>query len=580
MARFSPDVPIEMERIVGKALSKNREERYQTVKDMVIDLKRLKRGLDIEEEIKDEPERELTRELLSSGPATRVSRAQRKLSTRETTISTTASSAEYIVNGIKQHKTATLLAIGALVLGIAAYFYFTSTRAIDSIAVLPFSDVNSEPGAEPLGDDITEQLIYGLSKLSPHLRVVPFNEVIRYKGRSAQDIGRELNVITVLMGRVTKSGDTITISAELVDLRDNRILWGAKPTTKYSDISLGLQNMVSSISDSLGLKLSPEGEKRREAESLYTRGRNAWNKRTSENIKEAITYFDKALNVDPSFAPAYAGLADSYNMLATYGASAPAEAFPRARNSAERALAIDPNSAEAHAALGYTKFRGDWDWAGAEKEFKEAIRLNEKNAPAHQWYASYLAAMRRFDEALAETTRTQELDKTSLIINSHFGLIYYFYGRYDDAIKSCQKTIELDPTFFVARRYLGLSYAQKAMYKEAVEAYEVAIAGSKGSPLMRAEYASVLALKGETDKALDELNKLKEIIAKKERYISAYHIATIYVALKDRDGAFEWLEKGFQERADWMVYLKVDPRFNSIRSDPRFSDLLKRMKLS
>jgi serine/threonine-protein kinase len=579
MARFSQDVPIEIERIVGKALSKNRDERYQTIKDMLIDLKRLRRGLEIEAERDDEPELELTRQLLSSGGSggRRASHEQQRVATEELTISRTTSSAEYIVRGIRQHKKIALIVAGAIIAAIAAFYYYSATRPINSIAVLPFVDVNSEPGAGSLGDEITEQLIYSLSKLSPNLRVVPFNDVLRFKGRLAQEVGRELGVRAVLSGRVTKSGDNVTISAELVDLRDNRVLWGDKSATKFSDFALASQNIVASVSNSIGLKLSAEDEKKRVAESLYMKGRNAWNKRSPDDINMAAGYFSEALKLDQNYAPAYAGQADCYNMLATYGANAPAEAFPKARKAAEAALAIDNNLAEAHAALAYAKFRGDWNWPEAELEFKEAIRLNPNYASAHQWYASYLAAMGRFDEAIAETRRTQELDKTSLIINSHFGLIYFFSGHFDDAIEACQKTTKLDPKFFVARRYLGLAYAQKAMYKDALEQYEKALELSKNLPLIRVERASVLALSGDAGKAQSELKELQEIA--KQRYISSYHVATVYVALKDRDRAFEWLEKAFAERADWMVFLNVDPRFKSLRSDSRFTDLLRRMNL-
>ncbi len=587
MARFSQDVPVEMERIVGKALSKNREERYQTVKDMLIDLKRLRRGLELEAETNDEPEQELSRQLLSSsnnsGGVVRASSGHHNSQTKELAIpattvpSTTASNAEYIVKGIKQHKKVAFITVGVIVAALAAFYYYSVTRPIDSIAVLPFTAASSEPGAENLGDDITEQLIYSLSKLSLSLRVAPFNDVLRFRGQPAQEMGRQLNVRAVLSGRVTKSGDNLTISTELVDVKDNRLLWGERTVTKFSDITLGVQNIVASVSDKIGLKLSAEGAKRREAESLYMRGRNAWNKRTADAIQEASGYFSEALKLDPSYAPAHAGLADSYNMLATYGASAPTEAFPKAIKEAETALGLDNNLAEAHAALAYAKFRGEWNWRQAEDEFKEAIRLNPNYASAHQWYANYLAAMGRFPEAIEETSRTLELDKTSLIISSHFGLMYFFAGRFDDSIAACRKTIELDPNFYVARRYLGLAYAQKGMYKESLEQYEKALGLSKNSPLMKVERASVLALSGDVDKAQSELKELQEIA--KGRYISAYHIATIYVALKDRDRAFEWLEKAFTERADYMVFLNVDPRFKSLRSDSRFTDLLRRMNL-
>jgi serine/threonine protein kinase/Tfp pilus assembly protein PilF len=597
IARFSQDVPIEIERIVGKALSKDREERYQSIQDMLIDLKRLRRSLEFEEETSDEQEQHLLRQLLGSSTgglrtsqggvsSGRLSREQPTVRTEEVTISPTqqtqqsvpqTSSAEYIVKGIKQHKKIAFLIIGVAVLALAGFLYYRATRSIDSIAVLPFSDASSEPGASNLGEDITEQIIYSLSKLSPSLRVVPFNDVLRLKGQPAQEAGRQLNVRAVLTGRVARNGDNVTISTELVDLSDNRVIWGDRSVTKFSDITLGVQNIVASVSNSIGLKLSAEDEKRRRAESFYMRGRNAWNKRTADAIKEASGYFSEALKLDPNYAPARAGLADSYNMLATYGASAPTEAFPKAITEAETALRLDSNLAEAHAALAYAKFRGEWNWPKAEEEFKEAIRLNPNYASAHQWYANLLAAVGRFDEAISETRRTQELDKTSLIINSHFGLIYFFGGRFDEAIQSCQKTIELDPNFYVARRYLGLAYAQKGLYKESLQQYEKAMELSKNSPLMKVERASVFALSGDVERARAELKELQEI--SKQRYISAYHIATIYAALRERDSAFEWLEKAFQERADWMVFLNVDPRFKSLRSDPRFTNLLQRMKL-
>ncbi|MFS8085822.1 MAG: tetratricopeptide repeat protein, partial [Acidobacteriota bacterium] len=255
----------------------------------------------------------------------------------------------------------------------------------------------------------------------------------------------------------------------------------------------------------------------------------------------------------------------------------PREAFPKAHDAAIKALAIDNKLAEAHAALAYTTFRGDWNWAEAEKEFKEAINLDDSYASAHQWYANYLAAQGRFDEAIKETRRTQEIDKTSLIINAHFGIVDYLAHRFDDAIRECKKTVELDPSFFVARRYLGLSYAQKGMYKEAIDEFEKAISASGSSSLMKAEYASTLALAGEVKKAQAELQIL--IALSSQKYVSAYHIAAIYVGLKDNDLAFEWLERAYQDRADWMAFLKVDPRFDRLHSDARFVDLQRRMNL-
>ena len=261
-------------------------------------------------------------------------------------------------------------------------------------------------------------------------------------------------------------------------------------------------------------------------------------------------------------------------MLVIYGASSPSEAFPKAREAATKSLEIDDTLAEGHAAMALIKYRGDWDAAEAEREFKKAIQLKPNYAPAHQWYSTFLAAAGRFDEALEESRRTEEIDNT-LIIKAHFAYVSYFAHRFDDAIAQCRKLIELDPDFFVARRYLGLSLEQKGMYKEAVEEFRKAIETSKGSPLMRVEYAHALALAGNTSKAQAELDDLKEL--SKQRYISPYHLAVIYVSLKDQDRAFELLEKAYKERADWMVFLNVDPRFDSLHSDPRFANLRRRI---
>jgi TolB-like protein/Tfp pilus assembly protein PilF len=459
------------------------------------------------------------------------------------------------------------------VIGVTYYMF---TRPIDSIAVLPFN--TTDPLLDQLGDDITDHVISDLAKL-PGLRVMSFNSVQRYKAQHGdpQTLGREMNVRAVVLGRIFKRDNTIIVSAELIDTRDGRQIWSVQRPVKFSDFTLVPDEIVAAVSDKIGLKLSTDEKKKKDAESLYTKGRNAWNKRTTDGINEALRDFDQALELYPNYAQAYAGRADCYNMLATYGGKPPKEAFPLARTAAFKAIALDNNLAEAHAALAYTTFRGDWNWPEAEKEFKEAIRLNDTYPSAHQWYANYLVGQRRFDEAIKETQRTQELDKTSLIIHAHLALVYFFAHRYDDAIGECRKTIELDPSFFVARRYLGLAYTQKGMYKEAIAEFEKAIVASNSSPLIRSEYARALALSGATEKAQQELNDLIEL--SKQKYISPYQIAATYVSLKDNDHAFEWLQKAFQERADWMVFLNVDPRFDSLHPDPRYVALQRDLNL-
>ncbi|HXM33814.1 MAG TPA: FlgO family outer membrane protein, partial [Pyrinomonadaceae bacterium] len=585
LARYAPEVPPELERIVAKSLSKNREDRYQTLKDMLIDLRRLKQQYELEAQLIDLPDEDLAEHISSRQHLATVANVGVSMSTgkvraitQQVTLQHHPSSAEYIVAGIKQYKKIALIIVSVALVASAALWYYVATRPINSIAVLPFMSINPDPGTEELGDEIAEHIINDLSQ-SPGLRVISFSAVQQYKGQHVdlQAIARELNVRAILVGRVSKRDSALTVSAELIDTRDKTQLWGMNRAVRFSDFLLVPDEIVAGVANKIGPSLSVEGKKKRDAETLYIKGRNAWNKRTTDSINEATRNFSEALELYPNYALAYAGLADCYNMLATYGAKPPKEAFPKAHDAAIKALAIDNNLAEGHAALAYTTFRGDWNLPEAEKEFKQAIRLNDNYASAHQWYANYLAAQGRFDEAIQETRRTQEIDKTSLIINAHFGLMNYFAHRFDQSIAECNKTVALDPTFYVARRYLGLSYAQKGMYKEALEEFEKAIAGSSGSPLMRAEYASTLALSGDTKKAQTELDGL--IALSKQKYISAYHIATVYAGLKDKDHAFEWLEKGLQERADWMVFLNVDPRFDSLHSDPRFKDLQQRMNL-
>ncbi|MGZ8845607.1 MAG: nSTAND1 domain-containing NTPase [Pyrinomonadaceae bacterium] len=326
------------------------------------------------------------------------------------------------------------------------------------------------------------------------------------------------------------------------------------------------------------IKASAEEKKSREAATTYyINGRNAWNRRTTDGFNEAIENFNQALKLDPKYALAYVGLADTYNLLAASGAQSPRESFAKARDASIKALSIDNDLGEAHASLAYTAFRGDWNWAESEREFKQAISINYNYASAHQWYALYLTAQGRFDEAINEARRSQELDRTSPIINSQFGLVYYLAHRFDDAIVEVKKAIELDPNALAGRGYLGLSYAQKRMYKEAIAEFEKVIA-AVNSPTTRIDYASTLALSGDRNRAQAELNSLMEL--SKQKYVSAYLLATVYVGLKDKDRAFEGLNIAFQERAEWMVFLKVDPRFDSLHSDPRFTELLRRMNLT
>lgn len=486
-------------------------------------------------------------------------------------------------DALRAHKPALLFAAAAIVL--VAIVYFTGlgwagnaeAKPIESIAVLPFVDYTSDTDAEFLTEKISESVINSLSKL-PRLRVVPRSVVAHYKGKDIdpRKVGRELNVRAVVTGQVRRHGDMITIQADLIDLENVAQIWGQHYDRKLSDFLIVQDDISRNIFENLRLKLNVEEKKRLEAYGLYLKGRNAWNKRTEDGLRQGIEYFQRAINTDPTYAPAYSGLADCYNMLVVYGVQQPKEGFPKAKEAAIKALEIDESLAEAHTSLAFINFRWDWDRVEAEREFLLAIRHQPSYPPAHQWYSSYLVALERFDEAIAEAKRTQELEPFSLIARSHLGWILYLAGQNDQAIEQCTKILDLDPNFFPALRYRGLAYAEKKMYREAIGDFQKGVKLS-GSPLMLALLGQAYAASGQKDEAqkvLEDLGALQD-----KRYVSPYTVAGIYAGLGDRDQSFKWLEKAFEERDIWLMNLKVDPVFSRLRSDRRFPDLLLRTGL-
>jgi len=475
----------------------------------------------------------------------------------------------------------TLAAVLATVVGIA---YLggrdkagASTTAIQSIAVLPFVDDSPDADAEFLDDEIAESLVNSLTKL-PKLRVVPRSVMVNYKGRNVdpRKVGEELNVRAVVTGRVHRHGDTISIQADLIDLDSVSQIWGQHYDRRLSDILLVQEEISRDIFENLRLKLNVEEQKQLEAYRLYLKGRNAWNKRTPEGLQQGIDYFQQAINTDPNYAAAYAGLADCYNMQVIYGVDQPKEGFPKAKEAAIKALEMDETLAEAHTSLAFIKFRWDRDRVEAEREFQLAIKYKPTYAPAHQWYSSYLVALERFDEAVAEARRTQELEPLSFIASSHLGWILYLSGRNDEAIATCTKILNLDPNSFPARRYLGLAYEQKGMYPQAVEEFQKGVKLS-GSPLMLALLGHAYAASGKTAEARQVLTDLHDL--EKRRYVSPYTVAAIHTGLGEKDQAFKWLERAYEERDVWLMNLKVDPVFAKLRADKRFQDLLTRAGL-
>jgi serine/threonine-protein kinase len=454
---------------------------------------------------------------------------------------------------------------------------------IDSLAVLPFTNASKDPNAEYLSDGLTESLINSFSQL-PQLRVLPPTTVFAYKGKDPLKAGRELGVRAVLTGRVLQQVNSLVVQAELTDVKRGSQMWGKRFQEKFSDAFTVQEGIAREISQSLRLKLTGEEEKRlarrytenAEAYDLYLKGRYYWNKRTEESIQKSIEFFDRAIERDPNYALAYAGLADSYVALAFYGTRPPREYMPKAREAATRALQIDEKMAEAHALLADYRYLFDWDWPGAEREFRRAIELNPKYPTAHQWYANYLSLIGRSPEALREIRSAQKLDPLNLVINTDVGTTYYWAGQYERAIGELRKTLELEPDFFLARVYLGFAYLRKNLPEDAIHEFGIAgrLAPDEPIPIALRGYACAVAgRRTEAEKALAELGALS-----KRRYVSAFPIAWVYVGLGNKDRAFEWLEKAYGERAGMLVYLNVERAFDPLRSDPRFVDLLRRMK--
>ena len=576
LSRYREDAPAELERIVSKLLTKDREERYQTAKDLLVDLRTLKRKLEVDAEL----DRSATSDVRISRPTASSTAAE-----------THASSAEYIVSGIKQHKMAAgivaLVLIGAIV-GIALYVRAgTSEVAIESIAVLPFQNRSTEPDTEYLSDGLAESLIYRLSQL-PNLKVSPTSSVFGYKNKEVDPItvGNQLGVNAILSGRIVQRGDNLTISAELVDVRHNKLLWGEQYERKMSEVLQTQREIAREIVEKLKLRVSGEETalakhytENNEAYQLYMKGRFYWNKRTPEGLHKSVEFFEQAIQRDPNFALAYAGLADTYSLLGgpeAGGDRPPSETLPKAKVAALKAIQLDESLAEPHVSLGHVSYFYDRDWATAEREFKRAIELNPNYPPAHHWYAIFLSIMpHRIPEALEEIKRAHEIDPTNLIINAWYGRILALAGQLDRSIEQLKKTIELEPNFILARYRLGQVYAEKQMYNEAIAEFSHILNSPNGKPLglMGLAYAYPLAgKKQEADETLAELLHLS-----KSQYVSPGQIGVIYIARGEKDKAFQYLEEANRLFDLNIMRLRVERRFDPLRSDPRFDALVRRI---
>jgi TolB-like protein/Tfp pilus assembly protein PilF len=462
----------------------------------------------------------------------------------------------------------------------------TENNIINSIAVLPFANNNNDPTLEYLSDGIAESIINNLSRL-PRLRVMARSTTFRYRGPEvdAWKVGRRLNVGAVLMGRVCKFGKNIVTGAELVDVTDGSQVWGEKYQHPFSNILAAQEEIAREVSQKLRLKLSHEEErllaKRHtnspEAYRLYLKGRFFLNKRTGEGLKKSVEYFRRAIETDDRYVLAYAGLADSFFVHGAYKILPPNEAYPMAKEAVLTALKLDDTLAEAHTSLAHISMIYEWDWAAAEKEYRRAVELNPNCAASHHWYSIYLRVRGQFEESLAEIETALRLEPVSLTINSGLGAHFYFARRPDRAIAQFSKTIELDVNFPYAHFMLGLAHGQKGKYEKAITELRKAIRllGNNSEVLSRLGYLYASAKRRSAARMI--LQKLKEL--RKRRYVAAYDVAVVYAALGEKERAFAWLQTAFAEHDEGLCQLGIDSTIDSLRSDPRFTDLLYRVGL-
>jgi TolB-like protein/DNA-binding winged helix-turn-helix (wHTH) protein/Flp pilus assembly protein TadD len=463
-----------------------------------------------------------------------------------------------------------------IAMGAVAWAIRSRPPAIRSLAVLPLENLTGDPSQEYFADGMTNELTTELGRIS-ELRVISRTSSMTYKGshKSLPEIARELNVEAVIEGSVFRSGNRFRITAQLILASADKHLWAKSYEGDVRD-TLAMQSEIArSIAEQIRVQLTPHERAalkksspvNPEAYEDYLKGRYFWNKRTADGLKKAIEYFNQSLEKDPDNAEAYAGLADSYALLGDweYGVLSPKEAYPKAKAAAKKALELDPDLGEAHISLAFCLDNFDWDWEGAEKEFRRGIELNPGYATGHHWYAWHLTAVGRNGRAIAEIEKAQSLDPLSLIIGADLAEEYLIAHRYDDAIKQSRKVMDIDPLFAVAHYELGQAFVAKHLYPEAIAESEKAIALSPGSSTFTSNLAYAYAVSGRKTDALRLLEGLK----------NPSEIALVYAGLGDHDSAMEWLEKAYAERFNPGILLR--PSFDPLRSDPRFQNLRDRI---
>jgi eukaryotic-like serine/threonine-protein kinase len=574
-ARLNPDVPEELERVLRKCLEKDRELRYQYASEIRSDLKRLSRDTKSEKIVAtaDKDEKTATK---TTDPVQAFEKAS-------------SGGDPYLVDRKKRLRRAVVVVCSLIVIGaggLGIYLKGSKTGGIDSIAVLPLENRSNDPEADYISDGITESINNSLARL-PSLKVTPHSVAFHYKGKSIdfQRVGNTLGVESVLTGRVSLRGDELTIGVELDDVRNGKQLWGEQYNRKVADL-LAVQNDIArEVSQRLRLQLSAADQQKLtkgstdnpEAYQFYLKGKYYTNKFTKDGFAKGIDYFNQAIAIDPNYGLAYNGLAYNYiNQVDWF--IRPNEAGPKARDAANKALAINDADADAHVSRAIVAHWYEWDWAVAEREFKRAIELNPNDSEAHGYYSWFLAPMGRKDEAVAEAKRSQQLDPFSSLANFIVGSALVFTRQWDPAIEQLRSAKELDPTFWFAPCFLGRAYEHKGRMPESIAEFQRALELERDNPEIWSGLGHAYALSGKKAEAQKVLVHLKGLSA--HSYVAPFDFAVIYAGLGEQDQAIAWLNRAYVDRSYYMaVYLTTDARLDSLRSDPRFADLLRRVGL-
>jgi eukaryotic-like serine/threonine-protein kinase len=532
-------LPADLHRITRKCLEKNREERYQTAKDLLVDLRQLQK--------RPAPNKTL-RNLAAIG-------------------------------------------IVALLIAFASVFIYRRSRSadmhMDSLAVMPFVNDSHDPQADYLSDGITESLIDRLSQ-SANLKVMSRNSVFRFKGSpmDAQQVSKALDVRAVMMGHLKRIDNQLVIGVELIDARDGSVIWTHQYVRKMADVIAVQANVARDIAENLRLKLSGAQQEQLakrytdnvEAYQLYLKGRYLWNRRKAGDFPKSREFFQRAIDLDSNFALPYVGLALSYNMQTLYEEVPSKESIPNAKAAVMKALELDDTVADAHSALGWIRMVYEWDRPGAEREFQRALELNPNDAYAHHLYGAHLVAIGRFDEGIAKRKTSVELDPLSAVLRANLGWTLYFARRYDEAIAECREALALEENFFRAHLYIGLSFEQKGMFDQAIAEFMKALSISPANVETLASLAHVYAVSGHKHEAEQILSKLNEL--SKQRHVDPYFVALVHLGLGQKDQAFEFLEKAVEGRSIMFLWFKIEPRLDPIRSDARYAKILRRVGFS